>query len=873
MHDSGKRPEPQRNQRNQQSRAQDPHEVQRQQQEQKQRDLEKGRQAQKARARWEVIVASNPDAQARVEAEIRAGLEPDLAKIYGAVPPPEVQFREKIRVERLRVEKETQRRAELQKNNPEAYAALLEQERADAETLAAQARAGRHQKADPAYVPPKRLRQPTADKAQTAEKAKVDARREALEAKERQRALDKANGIIHPSDPDAVIHYISGEDVVLSPQEREHAVQKDLLPPLFAELREWTDNMRAHPEVPMEELYPKSTPHPTDRQSLKIDPQPSTQPQENASVPKATEPTRFAPQPTATVATSELKSGMMGAFLKPELTGQVQPNPVSRIAFQPSDNPSINPPKAAEPAVDAVPQTLKAAPSFGGATPTLLRLVGVPAAGAAVVWATVEGFFARPAVAPEHSSYFAPTRKVPTVPHTVPQPLGPLPHPKIAAPIVSPNPTRATQDQEAAALLNRQAQERRQAEDARQARNETNDTEYANQKQQSEIRGLDNQNDYDKKINQITQATHDKISAMQRQAHAAIFPVPVEEQQQGSFLPKVVPIEPKPSTEPAKIDPVQSQPVTSKAKEPTLQEPTTAKKDEGKGAQEKQDEGKAKASDKTTTENPTFKSTGQPIAGRSLDELTPAERTELEQTYDIATRKEDGRKIFKRRGKDDGTSGLHSKLVDGKWVIQDGLSSQTSGRISDPNKTRKNFAQKYEIKVNEIPEDLQMSHLEPDRVWQGNPLTQEASRRGVAGIDDAENLIAQPSTAAAFDNNSKEVQDLEKQGGLAKVIHNGSHKSWNDFSQQTLDDARSDLQKQYPGKTLQEMPNEAIKKAITNAETTLREELRRVAEDIKKGDFSNIPKWVDRDYLPKDGQGKKYPRLSENEQIDNIENA
>ncbi len=230
MYDSGKRPEPQRNPQN---RGQDPREVERQRYEQK-------------------ACADREAAQ----------------------------------------QKEAQRSAELRENDPEAYAKLEAQKRARIEELIARSREVQAlQKADPAYIAEQKA---LAEKenAKAAEKAKVDARREALEAKARQRAVDKANGIIHPSDPEAVIHYISGEDAVLTAQERAQAVQKGVMPPLFAELREWADNMRAHPEVPMEELYPKSTP------------------------------------PATIVAASTLTSEMMSAFSKPEVSSPALPTQV-----------------------------------------------------------------------------------------------------------------------------------------------------------------------------------------------------------------------------------------------------------------------------------------------------------------------------------------------------------------------------------------------------------------------------------------------------------------------------------------------------------------------------------------------------------------
>ncbi len=184
------------------------------------------------RARWDER-GTDPAVQAQLEAAQAAGIEPDLWQIYGMMPPAEVWSEQRMRI----ASAEAQRRAELKKSDPDAYAKLIEQESAQAE--AARRAAYEESRNGFAFVPPKRLAQSPVD-TKAAERA-------------RQRAEDKANGIIHPSDPDAVIQYVSGESVVLSPQEREQALKSGLLPPIFGELREWADELRAdkvQPSVP-----------------------------------------------------------------------------------------------------------------------------------------------------------------------------------------------------------------------------------------------------------------------------------------------------------------------------------------------------------------------------------------------------------------------------------------------------------------------------------------------------------------------------------------------------------------------------------------------------------------------------------------------
>jgi hypothetical protein len=148
----------------------------------------------------------------------------------------------------------------------------------------------------------------------------------------------------------------------------------------------------------------------------------------------------------------------------------------------------------------------------------------------------------------------------------------------------------------------------------------------------------------------------------------------------------------------------------------------------------------------------------------TTSELSTAEQAELKQTYSIEERK-DGRRVFRGRGKGSDAPTIHTELIDGKWVIKDGLASG-SNRISNPNTMNNNFEGKFGDK----PDDHQTNHLTPDASWQKLEITQAASERGIAGVDDDSNLIAQPASAKAFEDNGKKVKDLEQQDALAKII-------------------------------------------------------------------------------------------------------
>jgi hypothetical protein len=94
-----------------------------------------------------------------------------------------------------------------------------------------------HKDSGSSYSPPVRV----ASKPQSMTKVQPQ-----IDEKARQRSEDKGKGVIHPSDPEAKIQYVSPESVVLSQGEREVGVKKDLLPPLFGELRDWADQLKAN---------------------------------------------------------------------------------------------------------------------------------------------------------------------------------------------------------------------------------------------------------------------------------------------------------------------------------------------------------------------------------------------------------------------------------------------------------------------------------------------------------------------------------------------------------------------------------------------------------------------------------------------------
>jgi Putative peptidoglycan binding domain/A nuclease family of the HNH/ENDO VII superfamily with conserved AHH len=259
-----------------------------------------------------------------------------------------------------------------------------------------------------------------------------------------------------------------------------------------------------------------------------------------------------------------------------------------------------------------------------------------------------------------------------------------------------------------------------------------------------------------------------------------------------------------------------------------------------------------------------FKSTGEPLVGRKVSELSPEEDAELKAGYKVTTR-EDGRTIYTRRDtQDDRYPQIHTDpQADGEWTIQKGP-AQENNRISNPYTMDKNFEAAY----GEKPEGHQTHHLVTDKISQTNELIVEDTRNlkeqgEKPGIDRAENLIAQPNGATAYNDESPEVQALEDKEALAKIVHNGSHPEWDDHVDELLNEKIRQLERKNPDKTLQEMPPGELRRAVTDVQQTLRQELRDAAQQIKEGNYENLPSWIKPDYVPKDGNGQEFPKISE----------
>ncbi len=262
-------------------------------------------------------------------------------------------------------------------------------------------------------------------------------------------------------------------------------------------------------------------------------------------------------------------------------------------------------------------------------------------------------------------------------------------------------------------------------------------------------------------------------------------------------------------------------------------------------------------------DNYKFQSTGKPLVDRKYSDLSAEEIAELKKEYTITERGDENRPVFTRHQPKEDNAPIHAEQENGEWVIKKGL-EQNNNRLSNPYTMDKNFEAEYGPK----PKDYQSHHLIPDETYQKNELTAELTNRAKAqgekpGIDKAENLIAQPNGATAFNDESPEVQTLEDKEALAKIVHNGSHPEWNDHADKLLNQRLKELRTDNPGKTLQEIPTEDLKQVEKSVMQTLREELRDAAQQIKEGHPENLPSWIKPDYVPKDGNRQEFPKISE----------
>jgi hypothetical protein len=255
-------------------------------------------------------------------------------------------------------------------------------------------------------------------------------------------------------------------------------------------------------------------------------------------------------------------------------------------------------------------------------------------------------------------------------------------------------------------------------------------------------------------------------------------------------------------------------------------------------------------------------------AGKDIDKLTAAEEKEFKQGYVISTN-DIGKKYIKRKSEADDYPPLHLAEVNGRQVIAEGKSPNARGN-SNSATMKKEFKAKF---GEDAPQGDDLHHLIPVNVWKEDPIVQALEKKGeeeqrpVAGVDDGNGLISVPSNSNAMEGTH---QNLEQKGGRVKIAHPSSHSEWDKHVQRLSQEENDKLLSNRKYKRLEDVPIEKLEKSISNIREQLRKDLQNAAKQIEKGNYNNLPSWIDPKYQLKPdpkktppSQKKQYPRLVE----------
>jgi hypothetical protein len=152
------------------------------------------------------------------------------------------------------------------------------------------------------------------------------------------------------------------------------------------------------------------------------------------------------------------------------------------------------------------------------------------------------------------------------------------------------------------------------------------------------------------------------------------------------------------------------------------------------------------------------------------------------------------------------------------------------------------YRKNYEKAYGPIPAGHQIHHITPRAVFRDSPLAQEWTRRGITKLDYPENLEALPQTKDAYDDSDIKIQ------------HSGSHDKWSEHVEETLEDARKELEKQYGN--LKNVPDDVMEQIKDKVLKQLRDDLLDKDLGLEKG-------WV----IPKDSGMDKLSQVQPIEQI------
>jgi hypothetical protein len=295
-------------------------------------------------------------------------------------------------------------------------------------------------------------------------------------------------------------------------------------------------------------------------------------------------------------------------------------------------------------------------------------------------------------------------------------------------------------------------------------------------------------------------------------------------------------------------------------------QPIQAKKTPGNGNSQNSNSGGNSSQQQPTTKKQK-KDLAKKYAGRDIDKLTAAEEKEFKQGYIISNDK--GKKYIKRRSEADDYPQMHLADVNGKQVIAEGPSPSNRGN-SNPSTMKREYKAKF---GQDAPKGDDIHHLVPVNVWQEDPIVKALEKKGekeqkpVAGVDDGNGLISVPSNSNAMEDTH---QNLEQKGGRVKIAHPSSHTKWDEHVKDLSREEQRKLLRNSKYKKLEDVPIEKLEKSIDNIRQQLRKDLQNAAKQIEKGNYNNLPNWIDPKYQLKPdpkkappSQNKQYPRLVE----------
>jgi hypothetical protein len=212
---------------------------------------------------------------------------------------------------------------------------------------------------------------------------------------------------------------------------------------------------------------------------------------------------------------------------------------------------------------------------------------------------------------------------------------------------------------------------------------------------------------------------------------------------------------------------------------------------------------------------------------------------------------------------------MHLADVNGKQVIAEGPSPSNRGN-SNPSTMKREYKTKF---GQDSPKGDDIHHLIPVNVWKEDPIVKALEKKGaeeqkpVAGVDDGNGLISVPSNSNVMEDTH---QNLEQKGGRVKIAHPSSHTKWDEHVERLSKIEARKILKDGNYEKLEDVPIEKLEKGIKNIREQLRKDLQNAAKQIEKGNYNNLPNWIDPKYQLKPdpkkappSQKKQYPRIVE----------